>query len=323
MREIDRLYRYKSLLMSRHAVSSEELMAALDISIATLKRDIAKLRDQLHIPVEYDRQLGGYRLIPGHERRELPGLWLSSEELVALATLQHLLANVAPGLLAQKLQPLQARLSGLMRDIDMDSPTLARRIRVVHAGQRLLPPAAFESAAAATLGRKRLLIRHMNRSTGVTTERELSPQQLVHYRDNWYLDAWCHLREGLRSFAVDALEQCQVLDQAAMEVDPDVLQSATQKSYGIFSGAPVARARLRFEAERARWVSRENWHPDQHGQWEPDGRYVLEIPYSDDRELLGDILRHGAACEVLDPPSLRERVAQMLEQARQRYSDKL
>jgi predicted DNA-binding transcriptional regulator YafY len=37
------------------------------------------------------------------------------------------------------------------------------------------------------------------------TEREVSPQRLVHYRDNWYLDAWCHLREDVRSFSIDAI----------------------------------------------------------------------------------------------------------------------
>ena len=47
MTDIDRLYRYKSLLASRHAVSSDELMAVLGISIATLKRDMANLRESI------------------------------------------------------------------------------------------------------------------------------------------------------------------------------------------------------------------------------------------------------------------------------------
>ena len=61
MSEVVRLYRYKSLLSSRRAVSAEDLMAALEVSRATLKRDIAKLRDQLHVPIQFDRDLGGYR----------------------------------------------------------------------------------------------------------------------------------------------------------------------------------------------------------------------------------------------------------------------
>jgi predicted DNA-binding transcriptional regulator YafY len=320
MREIDRLYRYKSLLTSRHAIGSDELAALLGISVPTLKRDLARLREQLKIPVVYDRHQGGYRLEPGHSGRELPGLWLSAEELVALATLQHLLTELAPGLLGQKMAPLRERLSGLLHDMDLDSLGLAQRIRVVHAGKRRLPPRAFETVVSATLKRQRLLIAHHNREKGETLERLVSPQQLVHYRDNWYLDAWCHLRDGLRSFAVDAIGRCEAQQScAALEVEPEVLKAHTQAGYGIFSGSSQGWARLKFSPLRARWVSGEQWHPEQRSEWLPDGSYQLELPYSDDRELVGDILRQGAGCEVLAPPGLRERVAQALRDALHQY----
>ncbi len=319
MKDMQRLYRYKSLLLSRHAVPTQELMAKLGISIATLKRDMAQLREQLHIPVVYDRQLGGYRLEPGHGRQELPGLWLSSEELVALATMQQLIAGVAPGALADQIAPLQERLGRLLHDLDVDSERLAQRIRIVHAGQRQVLPSAFNNAAAATLARQRLRITHMNRETGQVLERVVSPQQLVHYRDNWYLDAWCHHRDALRSFAVDAITDSRRLEQTAIDVDESTLRTHTQSGYGIFAGLPKARARLRFSAQRARWVSGEQWHPQQVGRWLKDGRYELQVPYSDDRELLGDILRHGATCEVVSPKTLRERVQDALASALTTY----
>ena len=255
-------------------------------------------------------------MIPGHGRKELPGLWLTPDELVALATLQHLLSGFAPGVLADKLGPLKERLAHLLHDVDLDSVGLTERIRLVHAGQRRLPPAAFEAVATATLSRLRLSVTHHNRETNETVARTVSPQQLVHYRDNWYLDAWCHLRNAFRSFAVDAMTQAHVLpDEPAHEMEADTLRRATQASYGIFSGEPVGLAVLRFSAERARWVSGELWHPEQVSQWLPDGSYRLTLPYSDDRELLGDILRHGAHCVVESPPSLRGKTLEALQAA--------
>lgn len=59
MSELVRLYRYKSLLSGRRAVSAQELMAAHEISPATFKRDLARLRDQLHVPIKFNRELGG------------------------------------------------------------------------------------------------------------------------------------------------------------------------------------------------------------------------------------------------------------------------
>src|SRR5674476_595458 len=104
MSEVVRLYRYKSLLSSRRAVSAEDLMAALEISRATLKRDIAKLRDQLHVPIEFNRELGGYQMEQGHTDSELPGLWFSQQEILALVTIQQLLEQLEPGLLGAKLR---------------------------------------------------------------------------------------------------------------------------------------------------------------------------------------------------------------------------
>ena len=60
---------------------------------------------------------------------------------------------------------------------------------------------------------------------------------------------------------------------------------------------------------RARWVAAERWHPAQRGRTEGDGHYVLEVPYSDPRELTMDVLKFGADVEVLAPESLRAHVA--------------
>ena len=230
-------------------------------------------------------------------------------------------------MLAEKLQPLNERLSQLLQEMDLNSQALAQRIRLVSAGQRTLPPQAFEVVATATLARTRLLVQHHNRETGQTLQRELSPQQLVHYRDNWYLDAWCHLRNGFRSFAVDAMSHVQLLQAdgagktvAALEMDPQELRRATQSSYGIFSGEARHLAVLRFSAMRARWVSSEVWHPEQTGRWLDDGGYELSVPYSDARELLGDILRHGPHCTVCAPPALRDQIAQALREALGHYT---
>jgi predicted DNA-binding transcriptional regulator YafY len=182
MSEVVRLYRDKSLLSSRSAVSAEDLMSALEVSRATLKRDIAKLRDQLHVPIEFNQELGGYQMANGHTDSELPGLWFSQEEILFLVTIQHLLEQLEPGLLGTKLRPLQARLTQLMGKHGLVNQDVAQRIRLVHAGKRKVVAKSFELVAAATFAAKRLKIWHLSRQNGITTEREVSPQRLVHYQ---------------------------------------------------------------------------------------------------------------------------------------------
>ena len=90
--------------------------------------------------------------------------------------------------------------------------------------------------------------------------------------------------------------------------------------YGIFSGRAKAWAKLKFTPARARWVAAEEWHSKQRAHVEEDGAYVLEVPYSDDRELIGDILRHGAEVEVLAPKELRARCREQLAAALKQYA---
>jgi predicted DNA-binding transcriptional regulator YafY len=112
----------------------------------------------------------------------------------------------------------------------------------------------------------------------------------------------------LRSFAIDAIHRAEILDQPARDIDDAHLDEVLGSGYGIFSGADVQWAVLRFSPERSRWVAQEKWHPDQQGKALDDGGFELRVPYSDEPELLMDILRHGRHVEVLEPADLREAV---------------
>jgi predicted DNA-binding transcriptional regulator YafY len=318
MSEIDRLYQYKTLLSGRRAMSREDIMQKLEISLATFKRDIAKLRDQLHTPIVFDRDLGGYRLEQS-DSTELPGLWFSQDEMLALMTIQSMIVQLEPGLLGPKLKPLQKRLDDMLASQGLDVATLTQRVRAVHAGKRRLTLTSFETVAKATLERKQVQIEHLNRQNGETVLRDISPQQLIHYRDNWYVDAWCHLRGGLRSFSIDAIQSANLLNKATKDIDLMGMRQQLDGGYGIFGGAPKAWAQLRFSSGRAPWVEQEIWHPEQKSHRLSDGRYELVIPYADERELIGDILRFGAEVQVIGPARLREQVKAEIDRMAQLY----
>ena len=320
MDRLERFYKIDQLLKERKAVSFSTLCSSLGVSRATLKRDLEYMRERFNAPIEWDREANGYRF--GRPRTgpryELPGLWFSADEAYALLSMHTLLAELEPGLLEPHVGPLQERLRALLggepawKDIE-------KRIKIFQPEKRSTPGQFFGLAATAVLKRSRLWIRHYNRKDDRETEREISPQRLVHYRGNWYVDAWCHLREDLRSFAVDAIRAAELREARAKEIPARELDEHLGSGYGIFAGREVEWATLRFTPEAARWVSAQSWHPKQRARFEADGSYVLELPYAEDRELLMEVMKFGADVEVLAPEGLRARAAAELKRAARRY----
>jgi predicted DNA-binding transcriptional regulator YafY len=222
---------------------------------------------------------------------------------------QKLLSEIEPGVLAPRVAPLQARLAALLEKSGHSAEAISRRVRLLSMARRAVEPRFFVEVTSALFERRRLEIDAYSRVRDETNTRIVSPQRLVHYRDNWYLDAWCHWRRGLRTFALDTLQRVKPLPQAAKDIPDARLDAHLASAYGIFAGRPKARAVLRFSPERARWVAAERWHRDQVGTLLPDGGYRLEVPYADERELIMDILRHGRHVVVESPAALRRKVA--------------
>lgn len=322
MDKFDRIYKIHNILRGRRTpIPRADLRARLDeCSEPTIYRLIRLMKDHLNAPIEWNDEVGGYfyRHDAQEGAYELPGLWFNARELQALLVFDRLLENLEPGLLGEHLAPLTRRVSELLEHKRLGLNEAARRVRVIGMAAR---PAGewFQVLAGAMLQRRRLRLRYHARGRNEVSERTVCPQRLVHYRDNWYLDAWCHTQKGLRSFAVDRVKHAAEFGETAQDFPDADLDEHFASAYGIFSGKANKTAVLRFSAERARWVADERWHPKQVGQFLTDGRYELRIPYRDDRELLMDILRHGPHVEVVAPEALRDTVVDQLESARAQY----
>lgn len=321
----ERIYLIDQLLSERRFVTIPQLLSRLEVSKATLKRDLTVLRDRFHAPIVFDKELGGYRFESGNEHHdlpyELPGLWFSSEEIHALLTMHYLLSNLdAGGLLSGHVQPLLSRLTALLGAADDSADEVRKRIRIEMVGTRHIHLPHFEKVGSSLLKRKRIRIEHYSRSKDEITQREVSPQRMVYYQGNWYLAAWCHTKNELRSFSVDSIRRVEILAKKAKDVPAKTLDEVLRAGYGIFAGKNVQWATLKFSPEAARWVANERWHQQQEGKLNDDGSYELTVPYSKDTELLMDILKYGARVKVLKPLALANRIVKEIEAMKFVYS---
>ena len=319
----ERFYRIDQLIRARGTISMQDLIGEMEVSRATISRDIQYMRDRLHAPIEWNPLRRGYFYDIAHQSGPefaLPGLWFNATEIHSILILDHFLSSIQPtGLLDVHIHPLRERLEQILGGGDHTVDEIRSAIRIARSVSRELSPTYFRVCASSVLKRQRLKLTHFNRERNALVEREVSPQRLVYYRGNWYMDTWCHMRKALRSFSIDAIEDADPVESPYKQLSDEVLDSNTRAGYGIFAGLKTQTAELLFSPRASRWVKHEVWHEKQEGESTEDGSYLLRVPFSQDRELVMDILRHGADVRVLAPKSLRKTVRESLKEAIAQY----
>ena len=326
MDRTERFYKIEMLIRSRGSVPFAALMDELGVSRATLKRDLEYLRERMDAPIVYDRFANGYSMRPDARdlrqvKHELPGVWFSEREIHALLTMHQLIQGLDEGgVLARHLQPLLDKLHGMLGASDTEAKELMKRVKIMSAARRPVIGRHFELIGTAITQRQRVQMTYYVRSRREETERTVSPQRLVHWRNTWYLDAWCHTSDALRRFALDAIRGATLLEQHAKDVALKTIEAELDAGYGVFSGAKLQWAKLLFTAEAAQWVQHEQWHPKQEATLHEDGSLTLRLPYADATELAMDILRHGEQVKVLAPAALVQRVARASQHAAALYA---
>ncbi|MFZ9126748.1 MAG: helix-turn-helix transcriptional regulator [Steroidobacteraceae bacterium] len=303
---------YGLLRSTREPISLDQICEASEISRATAKRVLRFLREEVGLPITYDRNERGFTLgRKGNLPDSVLGPWFSADELLALLTAHTLLEQLSPGVLREDTLRLQQRLQRLLykRSEGTVGRELAERVRLSLPNRRSVDGPTFHMTLTGLLRRKRLKFSYLGRARNESTERMVSPLRLTFYRSNWYLAAWCHGTDDLRIFSLDRVTDVSVLARNAHDPDEDLLRDRLESSYGIFEGKATRTAKLRFAPGAARWIADEIWHPEQKQTTNGDGSLLLEVPYRETIEIVMDVMRHGVSVEVLGPRELREAVA--------------
>ncbi len=310
-----------------HPVPVDVFLNELGVSLSSFKRDIGILRDQMQAPIVWKGgnagHQRGYVLEDkgwGSGKLGLPRAWFTDAEIYALLMIDELASHIGPGLLTEHLQPLITRITMALSAADDVPQDIRSRVRVLASASKRKNTPHFEIVAQAAVRRKQLSIHYFTRSRNERSERVVSPQRLVHYKENWYLIAWCHKADGLRMFALDAIEDALQLNKAARNVVKTQIDEFVGRDFGIFSGQKRQWAQLHFSSVQARWIKAEVWHPEQKASHLADGSYQLEIPYGDPKELILEILRFGPDVNVIGPTSLRDEVKNRLRRAVEQYN---
>ncbi len=305
MENLHRLFILERLFQNhKYPIPLSTLLSELECSLSTFKRLITVLREQYGFPILYSRKYRGY-YCDTQQTRQIQGLWFHAKELQTLLIIRHMLEQVQPGLLGEYMQKLATQINNILKTISKEANYFVNRINIIPIAHSYVENEIFLPLCRATLENLEIKISYQD-IHGVSSERTLSPQRLIYYKNNWYLDAWCHLREALRTFWVAGIKEIIISSSKGKCLQEEVLCEYFASSYGIFSGPPSETAHLHFTGRAAmRMRSGIQWHPNQKQKNNENGSVELWFPYSDNRELIMDIMRYGHEVQVLHPDSLK------------------
>jgi len=301
------------------SIQITELADHYECSEKTLRRDLQYLIEERNAPwFILNGQI--YKDTTQPHAIEIHGYWFNKQEIESLFALNQIIEQLSPGGLKKQLHPLQNKLQQLLRT-EITGKNLTHFVKLIEISDSKLSEAVFQTITHAFVEKKQLKMTYWIRERDEYSERTISPQQLVRYRDNWKLDAWCHSKNSLRTFALEAIKDLKILEKPIQIISKETLKDHFESSYGIYAGKADKQAILKFSPYIARWVKDEMWHPNQIGQWDIDHSYQLQIPYNKDEELIQDILQYGEEIEVLAPRELRQKLKEKLEKTLENYSD--
>ncbi len=287
------------------------LARRFEISTKQAQRTIAFLRERIGVPLVYDPSRKGYRYTDG--AFQLPPLVVSQDELVAVLTARSLLPAGAAGPVSKGIRSLERKLRIELGGTSMTEQRFDRILSSSWAGYAPAADAIFQSVLGALLEDDLLRLRYRPPGQTTTTERTVEPHHLRLYLGNWMLLAHCRLQDGWRTFALSRMVDAERLGQRFEPRPHEQWRPLVDGVYGAFHGEPRIRVVLRFSPARAPWIREQVWHPDQEQTRHPDGTLDLAFPVADLPEVTLKVLSFGADVRVLEPPELRQRVAEEIK----------
>ncbi len=319
--QIARQWKILRLIESRkRGLTARELSHELETDLRTIYRDLEALQDA-GFPLYTDREGKGscWCLVEGF-KSNLP-LPLTMTELASLHMSRDIM-RVFEG------TAFQESIEGLFDKIRVSlPPEVIRYLDNISANLKVgFGPRkdyqAFKGiiseVSQATAERRRVEIQYKAASTGKVTSRKVDPYQMWAMTGAFYLIGLCHLRDSIRTFAIDRIKSLTLLKEK-FSYPPDFsLEDYLQTAFRVMTGDPKT-VKVHFAPGAARVVRERIWHPTQEIREDSDGSLTITLEVPINYEIISWILGFGSAAEVLQPRELRQRILEEHQAAAQNY----
>lgn len=274
-------------------------------NIRTVYRDIAVLKDEFGCPLEYDRLRKRYCLTDRNWEFNCPAQ-LSESAMLALIVGARIAEDVFP-------DPIRGRITNAVDEIlkgnnpDFLETTLIQSLKVFAESGAVEASDVFPKVFEAWQKHRRLKIKYDSMTGAPPTERIVDPHVLFLYQREWRIKAYCHMREGGRTFVINRIKEAEILDET-FAPKQSIIDSVTLDE--IVSYEKIPNVKIRLTGDAVKFAMSNRMHSKQKLKKNPDGSHLFSIPKVPAEVIVPWILSQKGEAVPIEPPEIVEAVRQ-------------
>lgn len=311
--KIDRLISILVVLLRRERVQAKELAEMFDVSVRTILRDVDAI-NLAGIPiVTYQGANGGIAIAEGYR---LDKSVLSEDDMATIITTLKGVYGTMPD---SRYEVLMEKLKSPLTSSQLDILDLKTRQMIID----LSPWGENE-----TLKEKTILLRkaiencneiefvYIDAESQKSTRR-VEPYSLILKGQNWYLYAWCLLRQDFRLFKLSRIKELLITNQSFQ-----IRETANQAL--PWEGewpSQVSMVELDLIFEQAMESLVEEYY-DANMIRQDDGKLLVKICLPENNWMYGWLLSFGNTVEVINPPHIRKILADIAQEIYIKYTSR-
>lgn len=304
---LERMMRLHEKLKAGKFPNCRKLADELEVSSKTIQRDIDFMRDRLNLPIEYDQLHFGFAYT--EPVTSFPSIEVSEGEIVALFVAKKALAQYQGTPFEKPLHTAFGKITrGLTDAVDFHWGDVDASISFRGLGRSVADLELFEAVSRAVLNSQELLFEYKKLAGSHYEPRRVQPYHLGCVENQWYLFAFDLARNQLRTFALPRMRHARNTKARFTRPSDFSIGKHLGDSFGVFTGKPRYRVRIRFDAFAARLVRERHWHPSQKIKQLRNQEIELTLDLGGLEEIERWVLSWGAHARVLEPPALVEQV---------------
>ena len=301
-----RMMRIHEELQDGHLTNCSKLAAKLEVSTKTIMRDLAFMRDQMDLPLDYDPHT--YSWSYAYPVKSFPTVQVSEGELLALLVAQKALEQYKGTPYHDQLAHAFEKLSAGLHDrVSFSATHSLGSVSFHHMGLSKADMKVFASLSRAVMQGLEVEFDYAKPNSG-SERRRVQPYHLANRENSWYLVGHDLARKDLRNFAVVRMQAVAVLSRKFEKPADFSPEKHFGRSFGAYVGKGDHKVVVRFSAEVTARIKERIWHDTLETRDLPGGGLEFTLRLDSLEEIERWVLGWGPAAEVIEPRELRESV---------------